>query len=275
MNNLLSGSSGFVGTALKRRFLAQADSWSSVDRDLEFTEDDYDIFYHLAAYGNMYNHKDIDKIFDVNIFNTRTLLSLVTSKLFIYFSSSSVYGEVKDMREEAELSGSSVYAIAKIIAEYECRRFSEARRVAIVRPFSITGKGEQPTHFIPTAIRAALTGETLKLDPTPVHDFIDIEDLLDALDIIIQYCSKQPYYGCDIFNVGTGIETTNAEVVELIEQLTRRKINIVYTSGMRSYDTNHWKANILKLNTLGWKPKKLLEQSIQEQIDDYTAKEIS
>lgn len=269
---LISGSHGFIGSRITARSTRNRDFIGVVNRELEFPDNDYDLFFHLASYGNMYNQTNLDKIFDVNIENTRALLNLVSAKFFIYFSSSSVYGPtVANMHEGAELTGSTPYAIAKRVGEYECRRFGEIRKTLIIRPFSVTGKGEQSQHLIPTAIRCALTGEVMPFNPYPVHDFIDVDDLLDAIEIIVAK-SKPRGPWSEIYNVGTGIQTSNQEVIDIIERLLNKKVKVEIVKSMRKYDSNHWQANITKLKALGWTPQKTLEQSIKEQIDNYFEK---
>ena len=49
-----------------------------------------------------------------------------------------------------------------------------------LRVFSVYGIGEGPHRFIPTLLRAAITGEVMPLVAGPRHDFIYVEDVVDA-----------------------------------------------------------------------------------------------
>jgi nucleoside-diphosphate-sugar epimerase len=135
--------------------------------------------------------------------------------------------------------------------------------ICIIRPFSVTGVGEQKEHLIPTLIRAALYGEKMDFVKEPVHDFIDVQDVARGM---VNLAINQAR---GIFELGTGKGTSNQEVLELVEKITKKHINAHPVSSMRPYDNAGWVSTNFKSRSYGWLPKKSLEDSIKEMVKAY------
>jgi nucleoside-diphosphate-sugar epimerase len=282
MTNLkiaLTGAHGFCGRTLAERFIKEKHKVSAVPRELLLDQDALHTYFeklqpnyifHFASYGNMYDQKDEDEIFATNIIKTYFLLKASLSipySAFINVSTSSVYGEkTLPMNERDVLDPISFYGATKASAEYIARYFAYKydKPIVSVRPFSITGVGEQKEHLIPTLIRSCLYNEKMKFVPHPTHDFIDIHDYIDA---ILQLCLHAKDFNGNVFNIGTGIYWTNQQVKEIVEKETKKKARITESSNMRDYDTNLWVSDPTKMKMLGWYPKKDLELSIKEMVE--------
>lgn len=272
MRSVVSGSGGFIGSALKERLKERGFYAGAIDRDLNVPENP-NIIYHLASYGNMFDQTDTRRIYDVNVGNTRKLLENFPSDLFVYFSSSSVYAPKDDLLLETDpILGTTDYELSKVMAEEICTEYAHDRDVYIIRPFSVTGMGEQKTHLIPVVIKAAFEGEEIPLDPDPVHDYIDIEDFVDALTLITDSKREKERNQLEIWNIGSGKQYSNLEVVCIITRLTGKQIITRVPFLPRSYDKTSWVADTTKLRKLGWKAKISLEESIKKQIEDYKKK---
>lgn len=130
--------------------------------------------------------------------------------------------------------------------------------VCIVRPFSVTGVGEQRSHLIPTLIRSCLHAEHMMFDPVPVHDFIDVDDLCSRMITLADTRTT------GVFEFGNGISVSNAEVREIVEDVCGAKANVEMASGLRAYDNQEWRAKV----GIG-EPAKPLRQSIEEMVEAY------
>ena len=108
-----------------------------------------------------------------------------------------------------------------------------------------------------------MTGLEIPFVPEPVHDFIDVEDFVDALLTIKE---KGSFVG-EIYEVGTGVQISNNEVRLLVEDVVGKKANIRPVRSMRKYDTVEWKADTFAIQNLGWNPRKSLRQSIEEMYE--------
>ncbi len=130
----------------------------------------------------------------------------------------------------------------------------------IVRPYSVTGVGEQRQHLIPTLIRSSFEGEPMEFVPEATHDYIDVEDVVTGMMIL----SKIEARG--IYEFGNRTPISNEEVRRMVEELTGKKANIVSVGRMREYDNPDW---CCKTPNDYWQPTKSLRQSITEMVAQY------
>jgi nucleoside-diphosphate-sugar epimerase len=135
--------------------------------------------------------------------------------------------------------------------------------ICIVRPFSVTGVGEQDTHLIPTLIRSCLRGEFMNFVSHPTHDFIDVEDVVSGLINLSDHQAK------GVFELGTGRKHTNQEVLEMVEKATKKKANLNRVDQLRMYDNKEWVSSNYKARGYGWLPAKSLKLSIKEMVDEF------
>lgn len=284
MNKLtvaLTGSSSFLGKHLADRFISDGHKVAGIPRELLLSPVDLEAYlqeikpnyiFHLASYGNMYDQKDEDEIFSTNIIKTYFLLKAslkLEYSALINVSSSSVYGQKSSpMNERDILDTETMYGVTKASAEYLVRYFAKKydKPMVTVRPFSICGIGEQESHLIPTLIRSSLEGKKVNLVPDATHDFVDVEDVVDAMLMLSLYAKD--HIG-EVFNIGTGTFWTNEQVKDIVEYCTGKDIKTNTVQSLRSYDSLKWVADPTNIKMMGWFPRKDLEQSIKEMVEFY------
>lgn len=254
----ITGASGFLGKHLTRK-LKSKDVITIPHEQIPKTKlEPFDEFYFLSTYGNMYNHDDGTKIFKANVGDLISILDQLATregfKSFVFMSTSSVRLKIQTM-----------YSRSKRAAEELLLSFMERYSfpVCIIRPFSITGVGEQERHLIPTLIRSCISGHRMNFVSGPAHDFIDVEDVVNGMLSLSSNSAR------GIFELGTGKQTTNDEVKDLVEEVTGKKAKINKVDSLRSYDTKDWVSTNFKARGYGWLPKKTLKQSIKEMVEAY------
>lgn len=264
---------GFIGRALKDQLERSGYQVGIISRSLELPTDDIGVVYYLASFGNMYDQKDRNLIYQVNCVQVEQLLKQLAGNfgLFVYISTSSVYGpKLRPMEEAMKLEGSTHYALSKIAGERVVKKYSGQSNCVVIRPFSITGVGEQETHLIPSAIKAARQQITFNLDPDPVHDFLDINDFLTGLQTIVDCHLEWGQGPLEVYNLGSGRQHRNDEVVEMVKAETNQEMKIKVMKHQRSYDSDElWQADLTKVKKLGWKPTKPLYLTIKEMVKTY------
>lgn len=279
MTVLLTGGSGFIGTKIAEKFISQNIAVANVDRAVladpsalyAFVKKvDPTYIFHLASYGNMYNQTDINETISTNYLKTHFLLNAVkhhSFKALINFSTSSVYGrKYIRMTESDIIEPETMYAATKAGAEYLCKVYATMynKPIVNVRPFSVTGVGEQEGHLIPQLINSCLNGERIDFVPKPAHDFIDVYDLVDG---VLTCALHADILAGSSINIGSGKQYTNKEVKDIVETVTKKKAKVLKKESMRTYDANMWIADIDRMKSLGWKPKKDLHTSIKEMYE--------
>lgn len=242
--------------------------FKSLKKSLSKIQPDYII--HLAAYGAYHYQTELDKIIEVNIEGTKNLLDAskdIPYKCFINTGSSSEYGfKDKPMKETDFCDPVSYYAATKLAATQICKIFSQQNNKPIItlRLFSVFGPYEEPTRFIPTISKSLITKETIKLTPgNQRRDFIYVDDVSDAY---LKTLSLNKKIQGEIFNIGTGKEYSNDEVVQKLFEAVKDKTKIEKGAyPKRTWDTPHWRANISKTKKqLQWKPMHSFEKGLRK-----------
>ena len=275
---LITGGSGFIGSALKIELIKRGYNVVALPRQLLFKpkllekfviEASPDLIFHLAAFGNKYFQKDENQIFETNIIGTFNLLNATKQLKFTAFintGSSYEYG-VKDkpMSEVDFLDTDTFYGVTKASATMLCRAFAKKynKPIVTVRPFSVYGPNDDEEKFIPTVIRCATLNQNLKL-ASGVHDWIFIDDYINGVFKVVKNIRK---IQGRVVNIGTGKQITNKKVVQVIEKVFGKKIKIERSVPIRNYDTNiSWVADNKLLKSLGWKNKYDLTKGIKKTI---------
>jgi nucleoside-diphosphate-sugar epimerase len=191
--------------------------------------------------------------------------SEVDYKVFINTGSSSEYGAKQSaMRESDLLEPNSYYAVAKSAQSLVCQQMARADRRPIntFRLFSVYGPYEEPTRLVPTLIRRCREGRQLDMvSPDTARDFIHVDDVVAAY---LQVGQLNLQCG-EVFNIGTGIQSTMREVVRAVMNSTHSTPRVNWGNmPARSWDTETWFADISKVRrVLKWTPRIGLAEGIE------------
>jgi nucleoside-diphosphate-sugar epimerase len=260
MKTIVIGSRGLIAPCLikKLKKLKHEVSTYHHDDELTFTEADY-IFF-ISSYGNHYHQTDTLQILEANVIDYIKLLRYsqnIPYRGLFYFSSSSVTLPVQ-----------TDYSDAKYMGEIIGKRFHKKYKKPIVsiRPSSVYGEEEAPFRLFTTAIDHVLQGTDMPITEG-YHDWIYVEDFVDALVLVMQSCEQ--FIGRSI-QIGTGHQTSNHQVLRAVMKLTGKHINLVDSDEVkRNFDTKNWVADTTVIKSLGWKQKFTLEKGLQAMIQHY------
>lgn len=275
---LLTGASGFIGLSLKKKLVNKGHIVKTIPHVLLHNTDKLksiiskyspQYIFHLAAYGNKYNHIDDWEIINANITATLNLLYAtkdINYHAFVNTGSSSEYGlKNAPMSETDSLDTDTFYGVTKASAHMLCRAFSKkySKPIITTRPFSVYGPEDDENKLIQVAIRSFEYNLPLRL-ANGVHDWIYIDDYISGILKIIRNMSKLKGKAV---NIGTGIQSTNHQVIKVLEKIYNKKIKILEIDKVRIYDTNvSWKADNSLLKSLGWQPRYTLEEGLRKTI---------
>jgi UDP-glucose 4-epimerase len=256
---LVTGGAGFVGGALVRR-LVRAKARVTVLDDL-FTgqpevvppsaeliqgsvEDELlvrelvshaSVVFHLAARNIIASTKDPRSDFATNIGGTLNVLLAARESMVdrvVYTGSTSIYGNPRSIpiNEDDGVEPLTPYAVSKLGGEHYCLSFYESYNVpvSVVRYSNVFGIGQRPDNpycgVIAKFFAAAYEGRPLQIhgDGQQTRDFTYIDDAVDATLL----AAIQPRAEGEVFNVGTGIETSVNDLARLIGQAIERPVQI-------------------------------------------------
>lgn len=245
MTSYISGAGGFIGSHLH----AQLPDLVAIPHAeiIGYPFEPCDRFFFCSGYGNMASHTDKHKIVRANLTDMLHVLHRAKPEWFCYLSTSQVPMPVE-----------TSYANTKRAAEYLIAR--DGTPSCIIRPFSVTGCGEQEEHLIPTLIRSCMTGAEMPFVPNATHDFVDVEDVVAGILML----AEQRAVGT--FELGRGWPIANWEVLVLVQEACGKEANIRVVDSLRSYDSKDWYA---REPAKGWEPKKKLKQTIEEMVSVY------
>lgn len=273
MKYIITGSSGFIGQHLLKRFpkrnvvtiphialYDQTKIQALIPQDTAY-------IYHLAGYGNMAHQREADLIVKANILTLHNLLMAtkdIPYKAFVNFSTSSVYG-VKNhpMHETNSLEATDYYGVTKACGELIVRAFVNAfdKPVINVRPFSVYGPGEAAYRLIPTIIRCVKNKEPMQLAPG-MHDWIYIDDFIEGVLTAQEHVDS---FKGKAINVGTGVQSDNYDVIKYLSMFAKKNVNklpITYIKTLRSFNT--WVADNSLLRSFGWINTHTLAEGLKE-----------
>lgn len=297
---LVTGGTGFVGANLVRRLLEEGhvvgllvrdghDPWrledvsdqlrwihASLEEGTGLREAVADFkpqwIFHLAAHGAYSWQRDAPSILKTNVLGTANLLDAcleVGFEAFLNTGSSSEYG-LKDHapREDEVLEPSSTYAVAKAAATMYCAHAARVlgAHVATLRLYSVYGPWEEPRRFIPQLVARGLEGRLPPLaSKETARDYIYVSDVCDAY-LTIARGTQDPG---SIFNVGSGVQTTLGQAVELARHVLGVKAEADWKSMPdRGWDTATWVADITRVKErTGWRPRVDLEEGLRLTAD--------
>lgn len=219
-----------------------------------------DILIYAASYGNYFDQTNEQEILKANVGLLRHFMRHATYNFFVHISSSSV-----------TLPVLTPYAKAKALAEQYVQAMSllhPTRYYASFRPYSVYGPRDNPKHFIPTVLDCVVNNKKLTI-AHGVHDWLYVEDFAQSIMLALRN-------GIDgIIEVGTGVTTTNHDVLAEFEFLNHSLADFTEVGSLRPYDTDSWKADLTQpglaaLIHYGFKPRSF-EKGAKETYEAYCA----
>ncbi len=196
-----------------------------------------DCIYHLAAMNRAPRSiKDPLKSNEVNISGTLLILELARKNdcPLIFSSSSSVFGHLEIMprpENSSDFLPSHPYGLGKMASEHYCRIYNELYNVdtRIIRYFAVYGPRQSPkltySAVIPKFIKAAITGDPVKIfGGQQSRNFAFVKDVVEAT-FILGDSQKVKHR---TFNIGGQEEITINKLVDILEDITGKKIERSY-----------------------------------------------
>ncbi|MCB0374649.1 MAG: NAD-dependent epimerase/dehydratase family protein [Sinomicrobium sp.] len=308
MKILVTGAAGFIGSHLAEYFAAQGYDTFGVDnlsgyydpglkkqnvreivnKGVTFIKADltdnldqrlpehFDYIFHAAAQPGISASTPLKEYVRNNIFATQQLLDWALQhhnhlRCFVNIATSSVYGTVATLPEDAVPQPVSFYGTTKLAAEQLALGAQRLGKLCAcsLRLYSVYGPRERPEKLY-TRLIAAIRNDK----PFPLHkgsethsrSFTYVGDVVSGIAGII---GKEETVNGEIINIGTEATYTTAEGIALVEKITGKKAKIEIAPP-RAGDQLRTAAVIAKARKLlDYDPSTGLETGLRQQVRWY------
>lgn len=290
MRLLLTGARGFLGQHVLDRLGAEHDGYALTRmkptskhiaraRNMQWIRGDIlqpqvftsevgalDAVIHLASVIKAVNDLEDRRLLETNTIGTLNMLKLAREKgasSFIFASSAAIYGDKKKfpIRETFSPRPVSIYGLSKMIGEKMCHFFTlnHSLSTTCLRISNMYGPGQGPNFVIPDLIHKSFKQKTVEVaNPASTRDFIHVYDVVEAVARCVSATSR----GSEVFNIGTGVETSMRKISQLIARFSGREI--IFKHG-HEHGVKRSVLDISKTSKiLAWKPKVPLERGLEK-----------
>jgi len=197
---------------------------------------------------------------------------------FVYISSAEVYGQPNQnpASEDTPLCPLSPYAAAKLAAEVLVTANAIERRyqATIMRPFTLFGPRLRDGSLINRILQSAVSNQPVSvMDLTVIRDYLWVEDAVEA---IVLACTTRQTTQVAVYNLGSGIGHSVADIVSTARKLTGSTAPVTAT-GRRdrpaALDITCLVASIGRIESgLCWRPKTSLEEGLGALLGETSGK---
>lgn len=291
---LITGSAGFIGSALKRSLIESGARVKDFDIRLNKLDNVCNLkrmqravkifkpegIIHLAAMSRVEDgFKDPHGCVQSNIVGTTNVLEAARlagdqkKPWIILASSREVFGEPKKLpaTEKTPRQPINVYGVAKLTDELLAENYADNYGLkAWVLRFSnvYTGLNDRPERVIPIFIRRALANQPLIINGgKQVFAFTHISDVVRGIGLTIKTISKSQQLYEDI-NLG-GEKLSIIKLAKAIINLSGSQSQIVFNAARR-YDVNvFWIKPLKAKKILGWTAQMSIGQGLKKSIKEF------
>jgi dTDP-glucose 4,6-dehydratase len=213
-----------------------------------------------------------------NVIGTYTILEAMrkvnpdAAKL-VHVSTDEVYGDIEkgSFKEDDMLKPSSPYSASKASADLIVMAYVRTYGLdaVITRCTNNYGPYQFPEKLIPKAILRAKMDMKIPIYGTGmnVRDWIFVEDHCEAINFVLERGKRG-----EIYNISSGEEKSNLEVVNGILDIMDKKDLIAFVEDRPGHDVRY-SLDSSKIRKLGWKPKYGFSEGLKETVEWYLKNE--
>jgi Nucleoside-diphosphate-sugar epimerases len=197
--------------------------------------------FHLAAQNFMRDLSAVDNYFRVNFQGTLNILERCRAlkiKKFIHASTYTVYGlnsglyspNYVPVDESHTCRPCDYYDISKYLAEQLCKFYHDrfSINMSVLRYSKVYGPGLE-RRAVYEMVRKALSNLPITVDADITDDFVYVDDVVQSSIIAYHKTSK-----FDVYNIGSGLDSTLYELCSKITQITNSKSKIIFRKEKKS-----------------------------------------
>jgi len=295
MNILVTGSSGFIGTAVVKALinegynvfcLARPNSSIKIkdvniisikDNTIEgfklaFQSNYFDFIINLASYGVRRGDDNLSLMIDGNINFLANLISALPNKpkMIINVGSCSEYGFIekgKYIDESAQLLPVTLYGAAKSATTLIGNSLAILQDIKFIslRLFGVYGEGEAEYRLLPYVVNNLRNNIEVNLTSgEQQRDILYIDDVVNAFLSAIKNYKKIPSNAS--YNICSGVPVRVKDFIEYIAKQMNRSTKLLKWGVIDRPDEPQWLVgnNSLFNKYTNWKPQFTMEKGIEK-----------
>lgn len=264
-----------TGAALQKRG-CEVIECDLVDDDLQPYLADVEVIYHTAAQPGISSKSTFEVYLRNNILATQRLVAAAEKtpslRLLVNVSSSSVYGGLATVAEEAAPQPISYYGITKLTAEQliMAKFYERGLPATSLRLYSVYGARERPDKLYPRLIHSIVDGVPF---PVFANSWDHRRSFTFVGDVVQAFLQALVCPACvgEIINIGTTEAISTGQAIRTVEQLMGKPANYV-EKPPRTGDQQQTEAVITKAaQLLGYHPTTPFVKGIQSEIEWFEA----
>jgi dTDP-glucose 4,6-dehydratase len=241
-----------------------------------FARHGFDSVVNFAAESHVDRSIEEPQVFlRTNVLGTQVLLDAARrhgTRRFVQVSTDEVYGALGPQgrfTEATPLSPRSPYSASKAAADHLCAAYfhTHGLPVTITRCCNNYGRFQFPEKLIPLMILNAMQDRELPVygDGLQVREWIHVDDHCRAVEAVLERGMPG-----QVYNVGSGCEMPNIEVVRLIlAQLGKPQSLIAHVADRPGHDRRYAVDSTKIRAELDWEPSVAFEQGLAETVRWY------
>jgi dTDP-glucose 4,6-dehydratase len=224
----------------------------------------HDVVIHLAALIAIpYSYQAPRSYIETNVIGTMNVMEAARRagvSRVVHTSTSEVYGSAQyvPIDEKHPLVGQSPYSASKIGADQVAHSYWSSFGVPVttVRPFNTYGPRQSQRAFIPSVIVQLLSGaESISLGSlSPTRDLTFVTDTAEGFRAVAEGTGGRG----EVFNMGSGFEISMGEVVEMLCEISGRKVAVSEDPARVRPENSEverlWSDSSKIESAFGWKP---------------------
>jgi dTDP-glucose 4,6-dehydratase len=202
---------------------------------------DDDLIFHLAAESHVDNSIANGSVFwETNTLGTSNILEIMRRRSgvrLLYVSTDEVYGSIisGSFSEDSMLNPSSPYSASKAAGDLACLAYLKTHELNlnITRCSNNFGQEQHSEKFLPVLVRNIVNGNPVPIygNGTNVREWIPAWVHAEYL-IRIMFSDVQS----EIFNIGSGIELSNLEIVSKVANILKREFVTNFVLDRKAHD---------------------------------------